>query len=132
MLFRSWDAALGIRAPAALDALRGCRARLLGEFARVAAREPPFLSRAAAARVREARRDATEAADDGLFFPFDPCRLPRTKAAVAALFREWAAAEAEESSSSSSDDESGSSDDDAAPMSLATSLREDHHVLNKI
>ena len=108
----------------ALDALRGCRARLLGEFARVAAREPPFLSRAAAARVREARRDATEAADDGLFFPFDPCRLPRTKAAVAALFREWAAAEAEESSSSSSDDESGSSDDDAAPMSLATSLHE--------
>ena len=69
---KSWDAALGIRAPAALDALRGCRARLLGEFARVAAREPPFLSRAAAARVREARRDATEAADDGLFFPFDP------------------------------------------------------------
>ena len=121
---KSWDAALGIRAPAALDALRGCRARLLGEFARVAAREPPFLSRAAAARVREARRDATEAADDGLFFPFDPCRLPRTKAAVAALFREWAAAEAEESSSSSSDDESGSSDDDAAPMSLATSLHE--------
>ena len=54
----------------------------------MAAREPPFLSRAAAARVREARRDATEAADDGLFFPFDPCRLPRTKAAVAALFRE--------------------------------------------
>ena len=91
----------------------------------MAAREPPFLSRAAAARVREARRDATEAADDGLFFPFDPCRLQRTKAAVAALFREWAAAEeAEESSSSSSDDESGSSDDDAAPMSLATSLRE--------
>ena len=81
-------------------------------------------ARAAAARVREARRDATEAADDGLFFPFDPCRLPRTKAAVAALFREWAAAEAEESSSSSSDDESGSSDDDAAPMSLATSLHE--------
>ena len=96
----------------------------MGEFARVAAREPPFLSRAAAARVREARRDGTEAADDGLFFPFDPCRLPRTKAAVAALFREWAAAEAEESSSSSSDDESGSSDDDAAPMSLATSLHE--------
>ena len=87
-------------------------------------RAAPFLSHTAAARVREARRDAMEAADDGLFFPFDPCRLPRTKAAVAALFREWAAAEAEESSSSSSDDESGSSDDDAAPMSLATSLHE--------
>ena len=37
-------------ADAALDALRGCRARLLGEFARVAAREPPFLSRAAGGR----------------------------------------------------------------------------------
>jgi len=124
---KAWDAALGVRAPAALDALRGCRARLLGEFARVSSVEPPFLSRAASMRVREAVRDGGGDDDDGLFFPFDPCRLPKTNAAVQTLYREWTHTEEsdDDEESSSGESSSGSSSASLAPMSLSTSLRDD-------
>ena len=78
-------------------------------------------------RVREAVRDGGGDDDDGLFFPFDPCRLPKTNAAVQTLYREWTHTEEsdDDEESSSGESSSGSSSASLAPMSLSTSLRDD-------